>query len=192
MKTLKPLFSSALVLATLVLAPVSSHAASLLGDSVDFTWFYPDLVSVFATDTQVIGAGVEISCPGGPGTSTLCAGFASAPASIDVDASSITYSQFGSPGFNAAPFNGFLFSDLDFSPASVLTGFVLTTNIIGLTPANVTFGADYIQINLQGLGAGDEVFFNLALETGVVPEPGTLVLLGAGLLGVAAVRRKRA
>ncbi len=177
---------------TFVLAPAAE--ATLIGDDIVVTWFSPNLGSVFAGPdviTVVDGGSPEIECVGnGGGTSTICGGgnfFTDA--SFDFGASSITYDQIPGPFYGSAAFNGFEFSDLDWTdgPGRVV-GFTLTTGIAGLDPSRVTFGDDFVRVNMEGLGTGR---FVVDLDVEHVPEPGVLSLVGIGLLGFA-LRRFRA
>ena len=82
-------------------------------------------------------------------------------------------------------------SDLDFSPASVLTGLDVDTNLAGYT---LTLGSDFIDIGLGGTQFSGTTFFNGTFRVSqvtAIPEPTTLALMLAGLLGVASAGKRR-
>lgn len=116
---------------------------------------------------------------------------------VDVDAQSIRVD------FNAGPntfdsgeedaFNGLVVSDLDWVdlPGTV-TGFSeIDTNLAGWDDSRASFDDHSVAFNWELLTFTAASFFEATLEVQHVPEPGTQVLVLAGLLGVAAWRRGR-
>jgi PEP-CTERM motif len=175
----------------LALMPTFASADSLTG-AVSVTWLFPDNSTPIISGPDAVGT--TISCTG---TSTpACSPLAIIPGSeisFEADGSSITYTGtgFGSAdylsgttsGGTPITFNGFEFSDLTFTSSGTLAGYALTTNISGLTASDITFGSDFIEVNMAGLPG--EGYFTLNLIS--TPEPGTLGLLALGLAGVLAL-----
>ena len=177
----------------MILGLPSIASASLIGDTIDIEWWFPDTSTVFASDSHLVSELVEVNCPNdSTANSNICAGFVSWPASIDIGAETIRYQQIGSPGFTTAGFNGWVFSDLDWGVAGEIIGVSLDTNIDGLDLNRVSYTADSVSINLQGLG-GDlrREFAELTLDVRHVPDPATLALFGIGLAGLGFARRKK-
>ena len=91
------------------------------------------------------------------------------------------------PNWNSAAFNGIVFT----SPGPLgITGAVVdpATTMTGFDDSRVGFNADQIFINWNGLSYVNGTV--VKVDFAPVPEPATMAVLGAGLLGLAAVRRR--
>jgi len=174
--------STILALVAVLMSPIAANA-DLIGQDITVEWLFPDDSTLFAADTVTVGAGAEISCPG---AFNLCSGFV-VDADIDIGANVITLLVTGgSSAWTATSFNGYSFSDL--SLGGLWDSYILDTNFSGLDASRVTFDGSELLVNMQGLAANEGDYFTFTL----VPEPGTLALLGIGLLGMGAARRKKA
>ncbi|MFK7894519.1 MAG: PEP-CTERM sorting domain-containing protein [Myxococcota bacterium] len=119
----------------------------------------------------------------------------------DLDASSIVL-DWNLPGLGSIGFDSSnqIFEYLDLQEqggpvASVLTGVALTTNVVGLNSSRILFSDDSVSIDLTALSVsgpnpGGFSFVQLDLTFTPVPEPGTALLIGAGL-AVLSARRGR-
>jgi PEP-CTERM motif len=180
--------AAATVGVAVLISPVGAHADSLTG-LVGINWFSPNTSTTFAKDTIAVGS--TLNCPG---SSPICAGYGFGTQTFSVGTSAISSAVVYLAAYNSGAFDGFDFTGLTFLAGGSLNGFTLTTNIAGLTSANVTFGPSNIEINLQSLPAGN---FTLNLLSGggetATPEPSSLALVAAGvlgLLGLGVARRK--
>jgi hypothetical protein len=181
----------AILLATLALAllPAVSQAG-LIGDTVFIRWAYPTFGESYSgPEAVVVGPGIEVDCPG---PFALCLGYGSHDVSIDVDDTSITHthSASGLSQYSTVSYNGFAYTSLDLGGAGI-TGFSLITNMAGLDLSRISFGVDFLNVNLQGLLIDVGSFYTVQLQSDPVPEPATVFLIAGGLLGLARTRRRR-
>lgn len=182
-----------ILVAALLLVPTSAFAD--LMQPVTITWYYPDLSTILGGSTDV-AVGDSFTCSGQAGT--VCQEHPDT-AFFEVNNHSLVFwtpGQIWGDSTYTDPYNGYVFSGLDFGPGIYLTGYTLTTNIPNLDAeqgTRVAFGSDYIQVDLRGLatiddGEGGQLpgGFTLSLhasdEPSGVPEPGTMSLLFGGLV----------
>jgi len=167
--------------------------AGLLGDTVFVRWAHPNFASSFSgPEAAVVGVGTEINCPG---AYTLCSGYGSGDVDIDFGDLSITHTHNYGPGtYAATAYNGFAYTSLNVGGAGI-TGFNLFTNIAGLDVSRVSFGIDFININVASLDFDRGSYYTLELVSGAgsaVPEPATGLLLAGGLAAMLRRRARRA
>ncbi len=183
----KKLLWSSLGAALIALSGGGSASASMIGDEVSVV--APTLNgSLLGSSLATVGAGPEFEYnffPGGPPVEFR----------VDLDAESITLSvdnlalDFGAEDI-------ITIADLDWvgMPGEIV-GFSIGANNTPVTAADISFTADSVTVALDGSTGGfwsnfDSVTINL--DVAHVPEPGTALLLGMGLLGLARARRRSA
>lgn len=172
-------FVRVLLTAAALLVPASAHA-SLIGDTVTFNTYFPNDGTLTSTQNFLVGAGIE--CAGCPS-----AGFVLPDQTLDIGANYIEFISSFTTSFGG-PDAIFEFTGLDFGGGATLTGFLLTTDFANVVPSAVSFTGNSIRIDIGGSGQGTRWRLDLNQS---VPEPATLSLLGLGLAGVAAARRRR-
>jgi hypothetical protein len=158
-----------------------ARAAFMNGDPVRIEWLYPDTGTLLDSWDVIVGPGVEV--PDAHSFGAIDINLTSAQPSIIFDFT-VLHGTFGS-----ASFNGFRFSDYTGTLAS-FSGLTIDpiTNMTGLDSSRLTFSPDEIFVNFQSLSADSDTV--VGFDVSSVPEPGTLLLLGGGLVGLAARRRR--
>lgn len=165
------------------------HAAPLLGSTLDYQTYWPNLNSPVAMPGNgllLVGGGVEIPDFTGIGG-----------ASLDITDHQIIFSFFlprSTLYFVSGTFNGFVLTDVqqsidDFIGLSIDA----STSVAEFDASRVSFTADTLTVNFQGISIaeGEQIVLNIAMAPSEVPEPGTLVLAGLALGGLAVMRKAR-
>ena len=167
--------ATAISLATLAAVPTRA-------DTIEALYLYPNLGTVFENDgTQSTSPGFSFSMDSGDITLAESHG----------NTDTLTINAFNV--FGPAAFNGPEIIDLT-GPLIFTNVSLASSTIAGFISSDVTFDSSHYWLNLEGLtaSAGQTVVLNFSASTSTrVPEPVTLALFGAGLLGLGFIYRRR-
>ncbi len=166
----------------LLIGPMAAHA-TLLGATVNVSAYYPTVGNLYQAGPDVVVSNA-IEYPMGT--------FGSYNPSwqIDITDTQIRITNTGGTGFpylNAA-FNGWVLT--------MVSGPAITGGSVAVgsqfNPNSITLVGNQLFLNYQGVTGEGTLTSIIDIRTGAsVPEPGTLALLGAGLLGVFFARRRK-
>jgi hypothetical protein len=166
-----------------------TRAAVLLGQTVGYQYLFPTSSAVFYQPPDfVVGPGVEL--PNGLYSASDGVG------QLDVSDTNLLVKYTTTGSWSTGSFNGFRLYDSTNSIAPITSVTVNpATNQPGFTAANVSFDADNIYVNWQGLAIDPSYRVSLDINTSAVPSPSTLVTWSGVMAvvgGIAIVRRRQA
>jgi hypothetical protein len=178
MFTMKGFRAAAFLLAAL-LFPGAASAALGPGDAVRVRYFYPDLGTLYQGNDATL-----------TGSANTLPGFAGI-LNISVEPTLITLSLITTAGVNPVSFDGVRFTDVNGTLS--FSSFVLdttATTYAGFSASRITLdGSNDLLLNLQGLpGQPGQA---IVLGAVPIPEPGTWMLLAAGIAVLVAITRRR-
>ena len=164
-----------------VLATAAPSQAQFLNNTVTIDYLFPNTGSVFQSSGPLLvtAGGVNFASSTG--------------ATGRVTATQFTVLIDSDSTFSTVPFNGFRVRDTN-GTIPAIAGFSIDSSTIpGLDASRVSFDADNLFVNLQGLNttSGQSSVINVQFAGAAAPEPGTLPLVGMGLLTGAGVFSRR-
>jgi len=164
--------------------------ASFIGAEMTASYQYPTLGSIYGQaswtpPTFIVGGGVE-TVGNVENVTSIAVNFASSSLSM------LLTTVLGSPTWGGADFNGPVFTatgPLGIAGVSVNAA----TTMAGFDASRVTFTGNTLRIDWNGLSytSGTAVALDFTFVPVAVPEPASFALLGAGLLTLGAVARRR-
>lgn len=159
--------------------------AGLIGKQLDAAYYDHDMSTPyppasFTPSSFTVGAGQE-TIGDVEGVTQLLVDFSDRSLTITLQ------TILPNPTWKNEAFNGIIFT----SPGPLgITGATVdpATTMTGFDNSRVSFDSDQIFVNWSGLSYGNGTV--VRIDFAPVPEPATMAVLGAGLLGLAAVRRR--
>ncbi|MDE3079287.1 MAG: PEP-CTERM sorting domain-containing protein [Paracoccaceae bacterium] len=168
-------------------ARAATVSPDMLGDTVTFNYLYPDTSTVYTGFTGLPSTRTVVN-----GTSdqvTVSDSWYGGLFTINVDSNSIVVKFLQSLSFNPATFSGISISGITQTISSISqTGG--QAGIVSVSGNNVLFNFSGLSFNRRATITATPLFAQIT-PPGVVPVPATLPMLGAGLLLLGLLRKRR-
>ena len=169
-----------LLAAFLFLLVASSFAsAGILGDTVDIQYLYPDMNTQYGLSASgvVTAGGVSLNLFDNQ--------------LVTVFADHVDFTALRDSSFLTANFNGVSVQDLTNSSAFSSAFADAASNVVGFDNTRISIVGGLLYINMEGLSTPDPSLARTDFSGSSVPEPGSLLLLGTGALGIVGTLRKK-
>lgn len=184
------LFLSAVVILVMLSFMVPSTSSALpMGNTVEYQYLFPTINNNYPfadNGNYLVGPGIEVAnIVDDVGTMDIFV----TPPPYPLWMIYVVFNRSGT--FSQGLFNGFRITDIfgtipDFRMVMNNT----YTNMAGFDQSRITFDADHIWVNWQGLSFDWGTIVVLEVNPDPLPEPSTLLLLGSGILGLAYARKR--
>jgi PEP-CTERM motif-containing protein len=173
--------ASLLVLVVILASPIVAFGALLDGKTVEYQYFYPNNTTPYLgadNGNKVVGAGIEVT------------NIADNDGTLDISDTNLLVRYTGTSSWTSTSFNGFRIRDV-FGTIAPFTGVTVNpaTTMVGFGASRVTFDADQIWVNWNGLDFNPNTIVSLDIQS--VPEPSTALLAALGLFAFGGRRRAR-
>ena len=159
--------------------------AFVIGDQVLVSWLYPDQGTSY-WDSSVITVSDAVELPNIADLGVL-------DVNISDESPELAFDFTNTTSFFDTSFNGFFIQDFSSSIADFLDVTIADTNLEGFDASRIFFSSEAIYINFSGIAFNNQSYidFDIDFESVSVPEPGTLLLFGIGIAGIAGVRARK-
>jgi hypothetical protein len=110
---------------------------------------------------------------------------------LDISDTNIYMGFTSSSSFSSGSFNGWVLTDVfNTIDAFISVSINAMTTLAGLDMSRISVLEDSISVNFANLSFSEGDIVSLDITASQVPEPGTLLLIGSGLAGLALYRRR--
>jgi hypothetical protein len=166
-------------------APCVVKSESLIGRTIGYQYYFPNLQTIYYNPAPfLVTAGVELPALYNSGNDV---------ATVDVTENGLVCDFYLDVGpWSERDFNGFRLFDAtgtiwDFSSVTIAP----ETNMPGLNLSRISFDANNLYVNWQGLFYDSNTVVSIAIDFAPIPEPASWCLFAGGIVISLALARRR-